>query len=251
MTRTAKIILIVAAIAVVIAVINNVMRKYTGDIAEVVNTITQEHLQNSHPERNIKGSRGSADTMIDYVDIEWIMGEVEVQYGDVEQVCWEETYIKGSPNEDNVLCYSVEDNRLNLAFCADSDGSRKKNNCVKQLQVTLPRDTEYRKIKVENINGNIAISSHSTEILAETVNGNATVHTFAHAQKVSMESVNGALSLYLPDTASFVAEVDKLNGSVNIDFPNTKHHNEYTVGTAPYIEVDMETINGKISILPE
>lgn len=104
------------------------------------------------------------------------------------------------------------------------------------FELRVPADVELRGI--DTVNGNLTIRGVVGEVNAETVNGkieveglrsdaklstvNGTIEArfdrFEADQRVSLESVNGRLNVYLPDDADVEVKAETVNGSLRNDF---------------------------------
>ena len=105
-----------------------------------------------------------------------------------------------------------------------------------EYRLRVPEDVELRGI--DTVNGDVRIKGVSGEVNAETVNGdlevsdlrsdaklstvNGTIEArfdrFTADQRVSLDSVNGRLEVYLPDDADVDVKAETVNGSLRNDF---------------------------------
>ncbi len=125
---------------------------------------------------------------------------------------------------------------------------------------------------LENVNGEITATDISGTLLAETVNGDidARMNTVNMENPMSLGSVNGALTLGLPDGFSGIVNVDSQSNEIFSDFEMTLLPTEPEIkrsegkksfkislnrsirarigdGSGP--EIRMETLHGKVSVL--
>jgi DUF4097 and DUF4098 domain-containing protein YvlB len=111
------------------------------------------------------------------------------------------------------------------------------------------------KIEAETTNGSINIGGGNSGIDAHTVNGSIKVDLkqLASNERIKMESVNGSLTLLLPDSLNAEIEAETTNGKVSNDFTfadqefNEKKHLKGRIGSGGS-QLSLETVNGSISI---
>lgn len=76
------------------------------------------------------------------------------------------------------------------------------------------------KVNAEAVNGNIEVTDLRSDAKLSTVNGTieARFDRFESDQRVSLDSVNGRLEVYLPDNADVDVKAETVNGSLRNDF---------------------------------
>lgn len=255
MTKLAKFALFFAIIAIICVAIAKFITSVSGiggQVIDVLRTMPTGELNYENADSYKASGQDSITEPIRSLDIEWVSGNVSVRYGDITYPTWKETYQTGQADESNQLRYTVDGDQLNIRFAKPGDwgDSKKGKRCSKNLTLTLPRGLVLDKIDVETVNGDVICNADAYEIEAGAINGNCNINTSV-ARKINAESVNGSNTVYLPKSTSFQAEMDKINGGIQVDFPFTKSGKKYTVGNAPYIEIKMETVNGSLSIIPQ
>jgi len=115
-----------------------------------------------------------------------------------------------------------------------------------------------RSVRATSVNGSVHVSTKSWA-QAETVNGSIEV-AMGSADwngKLKIETVNGSISLKLPDDLSADVRFRSVNGNLNTDFPLTiqgslgsmpgNHHAEGRIGSGGR-ELDVETVNGSVRL---
>jgi len=215
-----------------------------SDVAGKTTTINYDDA-----ERYAPASEGSIDVnRVNEIHIEWVNGDILVQYGNQDQITWKETYKKGEATDLSRLHYYVDEDELKLAFCQSGNQALKGNKRLeKDLVVTLPQGWRLKDLEIDNVNGTITTQVDADEISAESVNGDKFITTNG-AHEINLEGVNGSSTIYLPATAAFKAEFDKVNGGFSTDFPVEKVGKIYTSGQAPYVDIDVEVVNGSLNI---
>ncbi|MCQ2347615.1 MAG: hypothetical protein MJZ65_00315 [Paludibacteraceae bacterium] len=248
MDKRKKIVLIVVAV-VVLCIVG--MRTCTKEVGHILtNILPNAALQYDHPECYSIDSVGSADEDIQSIYIEWGTGNVDMYYADVPHITWKETFVAGEPIDPNLLHYWVHDHRVDLQFC---DSGRKdirlgkKATLVKDLVVYIPLHYRFNRVNVITMNGNNTIEIDANEIDISSVNGCNTLTTRS-SNNIDLHTVNGNVTLCLPDTAAFEAEVSKVNGLLTNDFECTQDGNTYICGEQSTMEVNLAVVNGIIQI---
>ena len=150
--------------------------------------------------------------------------------------------------------------------------SRSSNNGSVKYEIIVPVGTNLD--SVETVNGEVVISGVSGEVVAETVNGDlevrglagdvrlATVNGSIDAsfdklegqQSVKAETVNGRITIKLPDNADVKVSADTLNGGINGSdfdletdrgFVGSDLNGNIGNGSA---RLNIDTVNGSIKI---
>lgn len=111
-------------------------------------------------------------------------------------------------------------------------------------------------VDAEAVNGNIVVRNGSGSFDIETVNGNIEVYAsrLGSEDEVNLESVNGKIDLYLAASSAAEIRAESLNGRLENDFGIAVHKGKYvgadfkgSVGGGGS-EIDLETVNGAISV---
>jgi DUF4097 and DUF4098 domain-containing protein YvlB len=153
----------------------------------------------------------------------------------------------------------------------DSKTRRNKNNSTSvDYTLTVPRQSNLNKIST--VNGGIEIEKMSGNVEANSVNGNVTASglsgetqlstvngsvkgTFAELKKrVSLNSVNGSVTIALPPDASADISADTVHGGISSDF-SLKAKKNFPVGQDLHGKlgeggpaVKISTVNGGIHL---
>lgn len=154
----------------------------------------------------------------------------------------------------------------------DDDRGRMNNPAVVDYSITVPRKARLESIDVVNgsleingVEGDVKASSVNGRVVARgllgvaklsTVNGGleATFASLDNARPVSLNSVNGNVTLIIPSDASAVVRAGTVHGAISNDFGLQVHHGEY-VGHELYGQigtggpsVKLGNVNGRIMI---
>ena len=139
-------------------------------------------------------------------------------------------------------------------------------------EITVPAGTMLN--SVETVNGDVGISGVSGKVVAESVNGDIEISNLAHdvrlatvngsieagfdklegEQSVKAETVNGRVTMILPDDADCEVSADTLNGGINAKdfglvtdkgFVGSDLNGKIGDGSA---RMNIDTVNGAIKI---
>lgn len=256
MDRKKKIWIIVL---VVVALCIVGMRACMNTVDKVMDAVLPlSKISYEHSERYVSDSVGriAADSVSDIV-VEWISGDVDIVYADVDCIEWRETYLQGTVCEESILHSYCHDGTLYLRYCASQyedkghwrifNSNRSNANLCKNLRVTLPRDCRFQYAKAFTVNGNTHAEIEANKVELVSVNGSNTLVT-TQTPDISLRTVNGTLTVSIPDTTAFKAEVDKVNGAVYTDFACTQEGDTYSYGTEPWMNIEMKVVNGMMYI---
>lgn len=107
-------------------------------------------------------------------------------------------------------------------------------------------------VHIETVNGDVALSGSCCELDASTVNGDLQLNLYTMPNGLCVETVNGDVSLQLPDNDGFSLEYHRVNGDILSDF-DLKTSLNARDGVAVYREggdrkYRMTTVNGDLRI---
>jgi DUF4097 and DUF4098 domain-containing protein YvlB len=111
-------------------------------------------------------------------------------------------------------------------------------------------------VEAESVNGDITVRNSAGSFALSTVNGAVELHAdwLDRDDQIDLESVNGALDLYLSSAAGADIRADSVNGKLSNDFGIEVHRGKYVgsdfrgaVGGGGS-RVELETVNGRISV---
>ena len=147
---------------------------------------------------------------------------------------------------------------------------RKTPSVSVNYKITVPR---YVNLTLDTVNGGVQVEDVRGEIEVETTNGkieivdvegtveahttNGSIHTevaeFSDRDEIVLKTVNGSISLYLPDDAQADVDASTVNGGIHTRFPlqvngrwGGRNIRDRLNGGGGY--VDLNTVNGSISI---
>jgi DUF4097 and DUF4098 domain-containing protein YvlB len=201
--------------------------------------------------------------------------------GSVEIIAWDKAEValeaEKSANNDEALArlhLKIDASPTRLKIKTEQDKSWKfwdSANAQVHYKLMVPAGVSLDKIDVVNSNihvtgvkGSVNLDSVNGSIDAkdlagpgkfDTVNGSIVVAYAAlpaHADEISLDTVNGSCTLKLPAGAGFKLDADTVNGHVSCAFPITleksgKHDLRGTVASGgPTVKLD--SVNGSLSV---
>ena len=154
----------------------------------------------------------------------------------------------------------------------DDERGRNNNPAIVDYSITVPRKARLESIDLVNgsleingVEGDVKASSVNGRLVARgllgvarlsTVNGSleATFASLDSARPVTLNSVNGNLSLIIPSDANAMVRASTVHGAINNDFGIQVHHGDY-VGHELHGQIGqggpnikLGNVNGRISI---
>lgn len=155
---------------------------------------------------------------------------------------------------------------------SDDDRGRQNNPAIVDYSITVPRKARLESIDLVNgsleingVEGDVKASSVNGRVVARgllgvarlsTVNGGleATFASLDSARPVSLNSVNGSVTLIIPSDANAVVRAGTVHGAISNDFGIKVHHGEYVghelhgqIGQGGPV-IKLNNVNGRISI---
>lgn len=155
---------------------------------------------------------------------------------------------------------------------SDNERSRMNNPAIVDYSITVPRKARLESIDLVNgsleingVEGDVKASSVNGRVIARgllgvaklsTVNGGleATFASLDSARPVSLNSVNGSVTLIVPSDANAVVRAGTVHGPISNDFGIPVHHGDY-VGHELYGQIGsggpsikLGNVNGRIMI---
>lgn len=205
--------------------------------------------------------------------------------GSVEINTWSKDVIKVSAvviadsqsDRDNIKVEMQQTSRgVNVETHYDKNQSNRNHSTSGKVEyvVTVPSYTELSAIEL--VNGSLLIDGVKGEIKAElvngsikakgvenngefsSVNGSIKVHYSELAttlDEIDIETVNGSIKLYVPDSISATVNADTMHGSIKTDFGLAVEKNFFSgrhlsgnIGNGD-VKITMESVNGSVKLL--
>lgn len=264
--RSNKIGIVVSAICavIIIAVVAAAcIFGFSGDrIAGAGKAITYEHSDYYNT-----GASEIPVNGINSIEIEWVSGDITVQYYDGETIKLSEE--KNSSAEE--LRWITEEGELKIKFCK-SGYTPSVNLKEKNLTVYIPRNMAITKLDIDNVSGNTNISEITASklscdttsgnmyadgafnsISADSVSGNVRVETTVVPREISIDTISGSHTVILPaETAGFAVDYETVSGYVDVSsfFENgrtSKGNGRQSFGNGS-TEIEFDSVSGYLTI---
>ena len=204
------------------------------------------------------------------IDIDWLDGQVNIQYFDGENVEISETSAKSLNEKTTMYHYLDNDGELHIAYC--KSGKHKAGTfkgLKKTLLVKIPRNTKLQDISIESVGADITFDTIlcdkidcevvsvnmlfnqvvCNKIDIESVSSDSITGYFSTLPKaIDIESVSGKVTLYVPTDAGITADVEGIGTNFNSYLPATTHEKKHIIGDGS-CHIDMESVSGELNIL--
>lgn len=176
---------------------------------------------------------------INAIDIEWVDGNVNIEYYDDDGIHFEETSSKYP------MIYKVENNTLYIDEYSTKKISSLKGFRKKDLTVKLPKDMELVKLNLEIASSNINANDLNAKVVElDSVSGNTNLSFATQPRDIEIESVSGDINIGLPsDISGYSILKDSVSGDVNAnDFGGTLYYGD------GYTQIDVDSVSGNLNI---
>lgn len=178
------------------------------------------------------------------VNVEWVSGNVTVTRS--EDDC---LYIieDGNARKSDALVYKIIGDTLEIEFKRSRFGIFGINaDSSKNLTLKLP-EKQYNTIDINSVSADVDIKNvNADKFDLETVSGEIEIAQSVFSN-LEIESVSGNSDIYLPDSASFRAEVDTVSGDFSTDFAVTKRGESYICGNGDML-ISADMVSGNLKI---
>ncbi|MDE7124518.1 MAG: DUF4097 domain-containing protein, partial [Eubacterium sp.] len=217
------------------------------------------------------GSSEVAANRISKISVEWISGNITVEYYDGDTIKFSEPE---QSNQDMALRYLVEINELKIKYCKSGlfNWKTTNNSGSKPLTIYLPKDFVAQEIDIEsvsskiNINnitarqldittvsGNVTAKGNFTVIDTGGVSGSVDVTTYSVPSKVDAETVSGDFTIRVPkDISGFTIDYDTVSGDVTGNDFYTSGGAQIEKGKQTFgdgsTKIDFESVSGDFEI---
>lgn len=229
--------IICAAVVAVIAIICTFAWLSGGSIN--VHGIFDDDTQIT--ESYVKGPYNVATDGIEMIDIEWVNGNVDVQYYDGDTI-----YIEESASSDkHPMTYKVDNRTLYICEFSNNSKTAFKNKANKDLTVKLPSDFKVYELSMDIVSANVTVSQLNTnELEMNSVSGNTHISFKEQPRSIEMDTVSGDIQLVLPeDITGYSISRDSVSGSVNTnDFGNALNYGD------GYTRIELDSVSGNLTV---
>ncbi|MGN1328537.1 MAG: DUF4097 family beta strand repeat-containing protein [Eubacterium sp.] len=192
-------------------------------------------------ESYVEGPYDVATEGIENIDIEWVSGNVDVQYYDGDTI-----YIEESAKSDkNPMTYKVDNKTLYIDEFADNVSTAFSSKLKKDLTVKIPSEFKTNEFTLDIVSANLTISNLNTrDFELNAVSGNSHIYFATQPQDIEMDTVSGDIQLVFPsDITGYSISNESVSGSVNTnDFGNTLNYGD------GYTKIEHDAVSGNLTL---
>lgn len=176
------------------------------------------------------------------IDIDWVSGNVNIEYYDGKTI-----YVEENGGENSFpLCYKIDGGTLKINEYHKKIFSRIKSSEVKDLTVKIPLTFKAEDIEIAVVSANVSATGlNVTKLDFETVSGNGRFEFAVPPAKIDVESVSGDADVVLPsDVSGFNVSRETASGSFSArDFGNSSYFGD------GYTSIKVESVSGNLTLM--
>lgn len=229
--------IICAAVVAVIAIICTFSWLSGGSIN--VHGIFDDDTQST--ESYVEGPYNVSTDGIGIIDIEWVNGNVDVQYYDGDTIYIEES----SKSDKHPMTYKVDNKTLYIDEYAGNISTALSGRWKKDLTVKIPNGFKTDVINIDVVSAEVTASSIDTlGFELNSVSGNSHISFVSQPQEIEMDTVSGNIQLVLPANISgYSISNESVSGSINTnDFGNTLYYGD------GYTRIEHDAVSGNLTL---
>lgn len=229
--------IICAAVVAVIAIICTFSWLSGGSIN--VHGIFDDDTQST--ENYVEGPYNVSTEGIGIIDIEWVNGNVDVQYYDGDTIYIEES----SKSDKHPMTYKVDDKTLYIDEYAGNISTAFSGRLKKDLTVKIPNGFKTDVINIDVVSAEVTASSLDTlGFELNSVSGNSHISFVSQPQEIETDTVSGNIQLVLPeDISGYSISNESVSGSINTnDFGNTLYYGD------GYTRIEHDAVSGNLTL---
>jgi len=199
---------------------------------------------------NYSVGAGSTTVAVSQLDIDWVTGDVNIQYADQSDISWTETVTRGVTDCHTQMHYWVDGSTLRIHFC--ESGTWNTNGALrKDLTITLPKGYQFDQVEIDHVSGNISADVDARQMEIETVSGDIFICNLRPAEQIEVDAVSGNTTIQLPENVAFSADFSSISGNMTSEFALTMNNDSYTY--SPYsreasicTQIEVSTVSGNL-----
>lgn len=224
-----------------------------------------EHFTYDDAERYKAGPANLTENVTE-LEIDWLLGNVNIAYGDVDTVTFSETS-EEKVTADMTMYYWLENSTLHIKYAKSGIKLTNETQPSKDLTVLLPAALSLKELDLELVDANAALTGiNADEVEIESVAGKINA-SFGSVREFSVtsisgdvdmrfatapiegeyENVHGNLTMYLPENSGFTIEAEKLASAFECEFDTVKSGNRYVYGNGAN-EYEFVTVAGTVTL---
>ncbi|MDD6620656.1 MAG: DUF4097 family beta strand repeat-containing protein [Eubacteriales bacterium] len=229
--------IICAAVVAVIVIICTFAWLSGGSIN--VHGIFDDDTQST--ESYVEGPYNISTDGIGIIDIEWVNGNVDVQYYDGDTIYIEES----SKSDKHPMTYKVDNKTLYIDEYAGNISTALSGRLKKDLTVKIPNGFKTDVINIDVVSAEVTASSIDTlGFELNSVSGNSHISFVSQPQEIETDTVSGNIQLVLPeDISGYSISNESVSGSINTnDFGNTLYYGD------GYTRIEHDAVSGNLTL---
>lgn len=229
----------------------------------------------------------TTSSQIREIEIQWVLGTITIEAGDVDQVVYQETPVSDSRYR---MVTKASSDELKIQYCSENAGLSffmfgTEINVVKDLTITVPKDMTLESLEIEAASAEVIIRGLTIdEVSLDTAsgkcelegcrigeldvdtasgdirfNGSLNVLDFDAAsaefegcfdntpRRIKMDSLSGDIDITLPSDAGFTVSMDAMSSGITSDFETVIRNGDYICGNG-YCQIEYSGMSGDITI---
>ena len=229
----------------------------------------------------------TTSSQIREIEIQWVLGTITIEAGDVDQVVYQETPVSDSRYK---MVTKASSDELKIQYCSENAGLSfsmfgTEINVVKDLAITVPKDMTLESLEIEAASAEVIIRGLTIdEVSLDTAsgkcelegcrigeldvdtasgdirfNGSLNVLDFDAAsaefegcfdntpRRIKMDSMSGDIDITLPSDAGFTVSMDAMSSGITSDFETVIRNGDYICGNG-YCQIEYSGMSGDITI---
>lgn len=229
----------------------------------------------------------TASAGIRNIEVEWVLGTITIQAGDVDQVVYQETAVSDSKYK---MVTKNSSDQLKIQYCSDNMilsfpifGTD--IDVVKDLTITVPRDMVLDSLEIEAASAEVILQDLTVrEVSLDTAsgkcrldgcsigeldvdtasgdirfNGSLEILDFDAAsaefkgvltgtpRSIKIDSMSGDIDITLPSDAGFTVSMDAMSSGISSEFETTMRNGNYVCGDGA-CRIEFNGMSGDITI---
>ena len=192
-------------------------------------------------ESYVEGPYDVSTDGIENIDIEWVNGNIDVQYYDGDTIYIEES----SKSNKYPMTYKVDNKTLYIDEYSGNISSTLSGKWKKDLIVKLPNGFKTDYISIDIVSAELTASSLDTlGFELNSVSGNSHISFASQPQDIEMDTVSGNIQLVLPeDISGYSISNESVSGSINTnEFGNTLYYGD------GYTRIEHDAVSGNLTL---
>lgn len=233
-------IIIVAIVSVAAVIIVSIVCTFAW-LGGSFNADITDNSNVNHTESYVQGPYNIATTDVESIKIDWVNGNVDVEYYDGDTIYVEES----SSSSKNPMTYKVENKMLYIDEFSNHSSTGLSSRLKKDLTVKIPKGFKTDVFSIDVVSADVNIKDLNTlGFELDSVSGNPVISFATQPQSIELDTVSGNVTLALPgDITGYSISRESISGSVDTkDFGNT---NRYGDG---YTRIEIESVSGNVTL---